>query len=114
MTPAEMERDDKAQKKWIIKKLYQKEGREQIQDYTLPVGTLVRFMIPKTMMKKRRFKVSQEVVEVVKVSGASYTCQAADGSKKTFSRWRLFPEKSGKLARLPSFIGLEREKRLGR
>jgi hypothetical protein len=72
---------------------------------------MVRFMIPKTMMKKRRFKVSQEVVEVVAVSGASYTCRAADGSEKTFSRWRLFPERSGRLQQLPTFNGLDREGR---
>jgi hypothetical protein len=94
MTPAEMNGNRKAEKKYIFQKLYEQERREQISDYNLSIGRYVRFMIPRKMTEKRRYQVSKDVVKIVKRDGNGYICMAADGSVRTFQRWRLFPVKS--------------------
>jgi hypothetical protein len=91
MTPEEMENDPDEQKKYIIKKVYEANRRKKISDYQLKVGSWVRFMIPRNMMKKHRYQFSNEVVEIKKKEGNVYTCQAADGTKKKLARWRLLP-----------------------
>jgi hypothetical protein len=89
-TPLEMQTNPDLQKKYIIKKIYEQNRREKISDYDLPVGTWVRFMIPRDFTKKRRFQVSPEVVEIVGKEGKGFVVQAGN-QQKTMSRWRLFP-----------------------
>jgi hypothetical protein len=90
MTPADMAADPEAEKQYIIDKLYEVERRHKIVDYELPVGTWVRFMVPRNQMHKRRFQVSQEFVWIANKQGNSYVCMAKDGTIKRISRWRLF------------------------
>jgi hypothetical protein len=104
MTPTEMEKDDQAQKRYIIKQLYNVHGRKKITDYVLGPGTWVRFMLPRDKMGKRRFQVSPGIVQVKKQEGNSYILMAEDGSVKTVSRWRLIPVKDPeKYKHMPTF-----------
>jgi hypothetical protein len=91
MTPQEMENDVAKQKEYIISKVYEQNRREKISDFNLANGTWVRFMIPRNMMRKRRFQVSPDIAQIIGREGRAYVLQAADGSTKTMNRWRLFP-----------------------
>jgi hypothetical protein len=93
MTPLEMENDTEKQKEYIIKKVYEAEGREKITDLNLKVGSWVRFMIPREFSKKRRYQVSPDIVQIARKEGHAYVLMAKDGSTATMARWRLFPVK---------------------
>jgi hypothetical protein len=56
MTPKEMQDDREAETKYIIKKLYQVERRKKISDFELPVGTWVRYIVPRDPQKKNRYQ----------------------------------------------------------
>jgi hypothetical protein len=90
MTPEEMDKDMKKQKEYIIKKLYETERRKKISDFQLKVDSWVRYMIPREM-GKRRYQVSPDVYKIDGKEGNGYRLVAADGTMRTFSRWRLFP-----------------------
>jgi hypothetical protein len=103
MTPLEMEENPDEQKRYIIKKVYEVHNREKISDFNLDQGQWVRFMIPKDMMHKQRFKVSPEVVQIKGRDGKAYILMAQDGTTKTMSRWRLFPVNPDNYKKLASF-----------
>jgi hypothetical protein len=92
MTPEEMENDSGAEKEYIIQKLYDTERRKKISDFDLKPGTWVRYMIPRTM-GKRRYQVTPDIYKIDGKEGQGYRLVARDGTMKTFSRWRLFPVK---------------------
>jgi uncharacterized protein (DUF2267 family) len=85
------EMTSKDEKKYIFKMLYDQEQRERISDYDLSVPFYARFIIPKSLMEKSRYRVSKGVVKVVGRDGKGYVCVAADGSTRVMQRWRLFP-----------------------
>jgi hypothetical protein len=91
MTPKDMEGDTEKQKRYIIEKIYEQERREKISDYNLHVGTYCRYIIPRVLMEKNRYRVSTGVVKITGRDGKGYLCMAADGSVRTLQRWRLFP-----------------------
>jgi hypothetical protein len=91
MTPIDMENNPEKQKEYIIKKIYEREGREKITDFNLKEGSWVRFMIPREFGKKRRYQVSPDIVQIKKKEGHAYVLMAQDGSTATMARWRLFP-----------------------
>jgi hypothetical protein len=104
LTPQAMEASPNEQKAYIIKKVYEENRREKITDYDLKVGDWVRFMIPKSMMKKRRYQVTPDVVQIDGRNGRAYVLRAADDSRRTMDRWRLFPvDDPTKYQRLRSF-----------
>jgi hypothetical protein len=106
MTPAKMESSEKLQKEYIIKKVYEANRREKLSDFDLSIGTWVRFMIPKHMMKKHRYQFSDDIVQITGTEGRAYVCSTRNGEKMTFARWRLLavsnPEKYNKLKEFPS------------
>jgi hypothetical protein len=71
--------------------LYEQERREKISDYELSPPFYARFIIPKTLMQKSRYRVSKGLVKVIGRDGKGYVCVAADGSTRVMQRWRLFP-----------------------
>jgi hypothetical protein len=92
MTPQEMENDPKAEKEYIIQKLYDTERRKKISDFDLKPGSWVRYMIPRTL-GKRRYQVTPDIYKIDGKEGNTYRLVARDGTMKRFSRWRLFPVK---------------------
>jgi hypothetical protein len=108
MTPEEMENDVNKQKEYIIQKVYEANRRQKISDFQLQEGSWVRFMIPRNMMRKRRYQFSQQKVNIIKKEGNAYVCEAADGTQKKLARWRLLPiEDPSKFNRLESFTRIE-------
>jgi hypothetical protein len=82
----------KDEKKYIFRKVYDQERREKISDYELNTFPFyARFIIPKMLMDKARYRVSKGVVKVTGRDGNGYVCIAADGSTRVMQRWRLFP-----------------------
>jgi hypothetical protein len=93
-TPQEMKDDSQLEKAYIIKKLYERERRTKITDLDLPEGTKVRYILQKTPLTKKRYKISPEYYTISGRDGHSYIIMAKDGTTKTISRWRLFPAKN--------------------
>lgn len=59
MSPAEMNKDRNAEKRYIFEKIYEQERREKISDYDLEIGKHVRFMMPRKAFGKRRYQESK-------------------------------------------------------
>ncbi len=90
-TPEEMENDLDMERKFIIRKLYERERRRKITDFELAPDTYVRYILPKDPLKKHRYKVSPEAYKISHRDGNAYVIMAADGTVRTVARWRLFP-----------------------
>jgi hypothetical protein len=95
MKPKKMQKDKKAETKYIIRKLYESEARKKISDFDLKTGSWVRYILPRDPMKKNRHKVSPEKYQVKGKNGNAWLIAGADGSTKTVARWRLIPIKEG-------------------
>jgi hypothetical protein len=91
MTPTEMQNDREAETKYIIKKLYQVERRKKIGDFELPVGTWVRYIVPRDPQKKNRYKISHERYQIKGKAGNAYILMDGNGHTVNMSRWRLLP-----------------------
>ena len=91
MTPLDMEGDSRAEIKYIIRKIYERERRRKITDFELTPGTYVRYILPNDKNKKRRYKVSREAYKISHKEGNAYAIEAEDGTIRIVSRWRLFP-----------------------
>jgi hypothetical protein len=90
-TPKEMEEDPNLEKEFIIKKIYEKERRNKISDANLKEGVYVRYILPRSTLEKKRFKVSPECYVISHKEGNAYVIMAVDGTVLTVPRWRLFP-----------------------
>jgi hypothetical protein len=53
LTPTEMRDDPEAETKHIIRKIYQIERRRKITDFNLPIGSWVRYIIPRDPRRQR-------------------------------------------------------------
>jgi hypothetical protein len=90
-TPTEMATNPELEARFIIRKIYQTERRRKITDFNLPVGSWVRYIIPRDPRKKARYKVSPERYQISAKAGNAYEMMAEDGSKLQVGRWRLLP-----------------------
>jgi hypothetical protein len=90
-TPQEMKADNKLERSYIIRKLYERERRTKITDADLPDDSKVRYILDRDPLVKHRYKVSPEYYKVAGRDGLSFIIMANDGTTKTVSRWRLFP-----------------------
>jgi hypothetical protein len=100
-TPAEMEKDPKAEKKWIMKRIG--EEFDKVQADKLEVGQLVKFNIPHKLLGKHRYGISRRVVKIIRFIGNnSVVVRTTKGEEETFSRADLY-EAKGKITRLKSF-----------
>jgi hypothetical protein len=92
-TPQEMKDDNKLERSYIIRKLYERERRTKITDADLPDDSKVRYILEGDPLVKHRCKLSAEYYKVAGRDGLSFIIMAKDGTTKTVSRWRLFPVK---------------------
>ena len=90
-TPNIMEKVPRLEKRYIIKKIYERERRRKITDFELKEGVFVRYIIPNDKNTKKRYKVSKEAYKISHKEGNAYVLIAQDGTTRTLSRWRLFP-----------------------
>jgi hypothetical protein len=86
-----MHGSEEEEKRYIIKKLYQSERRHKLKDYTLEIGSYVKYIMPKKDVGKNRYKVSPECYKIDSKNGHAYVIMALDGSTLTLTRWRLIP-----------------------
>jgi hypothetical protein len=89
--PIDMDGNDKDERGYIIKKLYQSERRHKIKDYNLAKGMYVKYILPRDGKKKHRYKVSPECYRIMGKDGHAYIIAARDGSTLILTRWRLIP-----------------------
>lgn len=86
MRPKEMENDLKKEKQYIAFCLIRK---MKSKNYDIPIGSYVRIVLSKDVMKKRRFKVSRECYTIFGRDGKNYFVAAADKTVKSLPRHRL-------------------------
>jgi uncharacterized protein YdaU (DUF1376 family) len=103
MKPKEMQKDSEdpeqqnggqgLERKYILKKLYESERRHKISDYTLPINSYVKYIVPRDGKKKskHRYRITREYYQIHKKDGHAYVLMAQDGSTATMTRWRLIP-----------------------
>jgi hypothetical protein len=89
--PKDADGDEKWEREYIIKKLYESERRHKIKDYTLANNTYVKYILPRDGKKKNRYKVSPECYKIKAKDGHAYIIMAKDGSTLQVTRWRLIP-----------------------
>jgi hypothetical protein len=87
-TPAEMQNDPEEQQKYIMRKLYETEERRERPDFELPIGTWVRYIIPRDVRKKR-FLISPERYQIAGRAVNGYILMDAKGHVRNFPRWQL-------------------------
>jgi hypothetical protein len=89
--PNDMEGDRNLEISYIIKRLYDRERRTKVTDAELKEGSFVRYILPRKVLGKNRFKVSPEYYKISHRDGRAYVIMAKDGTVLTVARWRLFP-----------------------
>ena len=75
--------------KYIEKMIDNKQRQEEIKDFKLKIGSLVRYFLDDDPMSKKRSSLSRECYKIESRSGNIYTIIALDGTTKDVSRWRL-------------------------
>jgi hypothetical protein len=108
LTPEEMQNDKKLERQYIIEKIYERERREKLKDFELPIDTNVRYILDRKILSKHRYKVSPEYCKISGKDGMSYIIMAKDGTTKTVSRWKLFPVKDISKMKFGSTFGNNR------
>ena len=75
--------------KYIEKMIDNKQRQEEIKDFKLKIGSLVRYFLDDDPMSKKRSSLSRECYKIESRNGNIYTIIALDGTTKDVSRWRL-------------------------
>ena len=88
-TPAEMMRNKQLENNYIEKCIEGKLRQEEIQNFRIKEGSLVRFYLDDGPMVKKRYTLSRECYKVESRAGNIYTIIAQDGTTKDLPRWRL-------------------------
>jgi hypothetical protein len=89
--PIDMENKRSLEISYIIERLYDRERRAKVTDAELKEGQFVRYILPRKVLGKNRFKVSPEYYKISHRDGRAYVIMAKDGTVLTVARWRLFP-----------------------
>ena len=87
-TPAEMLNDPEKEKEYIFKCLELAEKQRRIKDLILPVGSFVRYILPRETPKKR-YQISRECYKIDERRGNMYSLIARDGTVMTKPRHKL-------------------------
>ena len=88
-TPAEMCNNKQLEEDYISKCLDGKQRQQEIADFKLKPGALVRYYIDDDVMNKKRYSTSRETYKIESRSGNIYTIIALDGTTKDIPRWKL-------------------------
>ena len=88
-TPSEMMRNSNLENDYIEKCIEGKLRQEEIQDFRIKVGSLVRFYLDNDPMIKKRYTLSRECYKVEERAGNIYTIMAQDGTTRDLPRWKL-------------------------
>jgi hypothetical protein len=101
-TPKEMFEDPELEEEYIFKCIEKQEERERkVKDFELPVGTYVRYILPKhDGITKKRYQVSREYYQIAAREGNMYVLMAKDGNVITRPRFQLLPLKKNEKERM--------------
>ena len=91
LTPVFMMNNKQYEEDYIEKCIDSKQRQQEIQDFKLKIGSLVRYYLDDGRMVKKRTSLSRECYKIEERSGNIYTLIALDGTTKNVSRWRLVP-----------------------
>ena len=89
LTPSFMMTHPEHEMKYIEKCIDNKLRQEEIKDFKLKIGSLVRYFIDNDPMSKKRSSLSRECYKIESRNRNVYTIIALDGTTKDVSRWRL-------------------------
>ena len=88
-TPLSMLQNIALEEDYIEKCLNEKQRQQEIQDFKLKEGSLVRYYIDNDRMIKKRSTISRETYRIESRAGNIYTIIALDGTTKDLPRWKL-------------------------
>ena len=85
--PIDMMNNKDLELKYIKKCIDEKQRQQEIADFKLKEGSLVRYYLDRT--PKRRTNISRETYKIESRAGNIYTIIALDGTTKDLPRWKL-------------------------
>ena len=88
-TPIDMLRNKTLEEEYIEKCLNGKQRQQEMQDFRLKEGALVRYYLGNDRMIKKRSTISRETYKIESRAGNIYTIIALDGTTKDLPRWKL-------------------------
>lgn len=88
-TPLNMLQNSVLEEDYIEKCLNEKQRQQEIQDFKLKEGSLVRYYLDNDRMIKKRSTISRETYKIESRAGNIYTIIALDGTTKDLPRWKL-------------------------
>ena len=89
LAPIFMMNNKQYEEDYIEKCINNKQRQEEIKDFKLKIGSLVRYYLDDGKMVKKRSSLSRECYKIESRNGNIYTIIALDGSTKDVSRWKL-------------------------
>lgn len=88
-TPLDIQQNHRLEEEYIDKCLNEKQRQQEIQDFKLTEGSLVRYYLDDDRMNKKRSTISREAYRIESRAGNIYTIIALDGTTKDLPRWKL-------------------------
>lgn len=88
-TPLNMLQNSALEEDYIEKCLNEKQRQQEIQDFKLKEGSLVRYYLDNDRMIKKRSTISRETYKIESRAGNIYTIIALDGTTRDLPRWKL-------------------------
>ena len=89
LTPTFMMNNKQYEEDYIEQHINDRQRQEEIKDFKLKIGSLVRYYLDDGKMVKKRSSLSRECYKIESRNGNIYTIIALDGSTKDVSRWKL-------------------------
>ena len=77
------------EEEYIEQCLNEEQRQQEIEDFKLKEGSLVRFYLDNDRMIKKRSTISRETYKIESRAGNIYTIIALDGTTKDLPRWKL-------------------------
>lgn len=87
--PIDMLQNAALEEDYIEKCLDGKQRQQEIADFKLKEGSLVRYYLDDDIMTKKRSTTSRETYKIESIAGNIYTIIALDGTTKDLPRWKL-------------------------
>ena len=88
-TPIDMIENRELEEDYIEKCINAKQRQQEISDFKLKEGSLVRYYLDDDKMTKKRSTISREAYKIESRAGNIYTIIALDGTTKDLPRWKL-------------------------
>jgi hypothetical protein len=89
LAPSFMMNNPAYEEQYIEKCIDRRQQQEEIKDFKLRLGSLVRYYLDSDPMTKKRSSLSRECYKIESRNGNVYTIIALDGTTKDVPRWKL-------------------------